>query len=190
MPNPYLVKGFKINIRHYLLAVCEGGRLRGYLHENGKNIYSKEKYREPWSGDQSWDRAALSGQLDAHRIAAIKKRMDELITTGYVPANHYDDMPLTAQEFYRFVNSTDTRTGRFLFKSMQHRLALALHAAKTDGPYDLCDVAGERLETESVPTCLHASGDSEFSAILNFILCNLNSLQHQLTFISSFSNNF
>ena len=49
LSDPFLVRGYKINIRRYLLAVCVRGRLRGYVHDDGKNIYTKQQYREPWN---------------------------------------------------------------------------------------------------------------------------------------------
>ena len=53
LASPFLVNGYKINLRRYLVAVCVRGRLRGYVHDDGKNIYTKLKYREPWDGGES-----------------------------------------------------------------------------------------------------------------------------------------
>jgi hypothetical protein len=33
LPEPFLVRGYKINIRRYMVAVCIRGRLRGYVHD-------------------------------------------------------------------------------------------------------------------------------------------------------------
>jgi len=40
-------------MRRYLVAVCTRtasgeSHLRGYVHDDGKNIYTKYKYRDPW----------------------------------------------------------------------------------------------------------------------------------------------
>jgi len=53
LPSPFLVRGYKVNIRRYLLLVCVRGHLRGYVHDNGKSIYTRLPYREPWEGDNS-----------------------------------------------------------------------------------------------------------------------------------------
>lgn len=65
LSNPFLVRGYKINIRRYLFAVCVRGRLRGYVHDDGKNIYTKQRYREPWNlGSSSKGRFDLDSNPD------------------------------------------------------------------------------------------------------------------------------
>eukprot|EP01037_Dinobryon_pediforme_P040128 gene40128-49112_t len=53
LARPFTVNGYKINMRRYLVAVCTltaagEPHLRGYVHDDGKNIYTKFKYRDPW----------------------------------------------------------------------------------------------------------------------------------------------
>ena len=86
LPRPYLVKGYKLNMRRYMVAVCTGGRLRGYVHDDGKNIYTKNPYVEPWAVKAGKGQDSRATELDL-----LKGRLDDLITTGYVPPTHYDD---------------------------------------------------------------------------------------------------
>ena len=86
LPRPYLVKGYKLNMRRYMIAVCTGGRLRGYVHDDGKNIYTKNPYVEPWTVKAGKGKDGRATELDL-----LKGRLDDLITTGYVPPTHYDD---------------------------------------------------------------------------------------------------
>eukprot|EP01036_Dinobryon_divergens_P023429 gene23428-31774_t len=99
LAKPFTVNGYKINMRRYLVAVCTvtpsgEHHLRGYVHDDGKNIFTKYKYRDPWVGED-WE-----GKPDA-----IKRRLGELITSGYVPAEHFDDKPLSGIEFFSYVDS-------------------------------------------------------------------------------------
>lgn len=143
--DPYLWNGYKLNMRRYVLAVCTGGRLRVYVHDDGKNIYAPLQYREPWEGDY-W----------GNNETEMALRLKELITTGYVPEEHYNDKPLTGMELFRYL----ARTGiipTFLQTSMWSRLAMAFHASRVDGMHDLCDMDTRRTNTARVPSCLHGA---------------------------------
>lgn len=148
LADPYKVKGYKINIRRYLLAVCTGDRLRAYVHDDGKNIYTKLPYREPWEGEYWGGNESL-----------LSLRQDELITTGYVPEEHYDDKPLSGLEFFRYIKSPSNGgvNPAFLRASMWARLALAVHASVRDGEFDLCTVAAHRSHFDKVPWCMHGA---------------------------------
>lgn len=143
LPRPFLVKGYKLNMRRYMVAVCSGYRLRGYVHNDGKNIYTKRPYREPWEGE-SWegDRSAFD------------QRLEELITTGYVDENHYDDKALSGLELFDFAKSELGLDPSTLQQSMWTRLALTLHMSISEGGYHLCDVHRDHTLTENVPVCL------------------------------------
>ena len=73
-------------MRRYMVAVCTGGRLRGYVHDDGKNIYTKNPYIEPWAV-----KAGRGQDSRATELELLRGRLDDLITTGYVPPTHYDD---------------------------------------------------------------------------------------------------
>ena len=44
VPNLYLIKNRKINVRLYLLIVCYNGETKGYLYNKGKCIYTNKDY--------------------------------------------------------------------------------------------------------------------------------------------------
>lgn len=161
IPRPYLVQGYKINLRRYMVTVCTGGRLRGYVHEDGKNIYTRDPYREPWEGDP-WDEdEGTEGMTDAEKAqdrikkdAEFKKRTAEMITTGYVPSNHFDGKPLSGVEFFEYVQKEDGRHPWHLQESMWVRLSLALHAANNDREFNLCHTDPKQTRTTAYPQCL------------------------------------
>jgi len=149
LPRPYLVRGYKLNMRRYMVAVCTGGRLRGYVHDDGKNIYTKDPYEEPWEVH-----GVGAGRGGAAQLQLLKSRLDNLITTGYVPASHYDDKPLSGLEFFAEVTAAGGNHTLFQ-RSMWARLALALHASRAHGDFDLCTVDEALLDAPAVPACLH-----------------------------------
>jgi len=147
LSDPYKVRGHKINIRRYMLVVCTGNELLGYVHESGKNIYTKRPYREPWTGTQ-FDFETDSGLVD------LSLRQEEIITTGYVTEEFYDDKPLSGSEFVQWVKMVDHKSTDQLWRSMATRLALVLHANGPAGDSNLCDTNERKTETEEIPSCL------------------------------------
>ena len=145
LPDPFLVKGYKINIRRYFLLACTGGRLRGYVHDDGKNIYSRLPYVHPWEGEY-WE----------GKPKVLKRRLEELITSGYVPSEFFDDKPLSGLEFFDYVKALgDDNYNITLFeRSMWARLSLVTHAAQMAGE-SLCSVDPEGLRSPGPPSCLH-----------------------------------
>ena len=73
--KPYLINKRKINFRYYILIVCKGSQVNGYIHKNGFVYYTPDFYDED--------------AMD------IKKH----ITTGYIDRKIYDDNPLTLDDF-------------------------------------------------------------------------------------------
>jgi hypothetical protein len=149
LPRPFLVNGYKLNVRLYLVAVCIGGHLRGYVHDDGKNIYTTEPYEEPT------DIGELQNEERARDDAAIRRRLDRMITTGYVPESHYDDKPLSGLEFFQYAEDRNFNM-TYLEQSMWTRLALSLHVSRFDRDFNLCEIDAERNHVpHEVPTCLH-----------------------------------
>jgi hypothetical protein len=129
-----------------MVAVCTGGRLRGYVHDDGKNIFTAKPYREPWVG-ADWEG-------DSNEILF---RLQELITTGYVPESHYDDKPLSGLEFFDYVTNELGYDVTLLQRSMWTRLALSLHASSRDQGFNLCDTRPHNTRTEPLPWCLEGT---------------------------------
>ncbi len=129
-----------------MVAVCVGGRLRGYVHDDGKIIYTKLPYREPWLGEH-WDADKSLQQL----------RLEELITTGYVPSNHYDDKPLSGREFFLHLQDDLHVNSSYVDLGMGTRLALVLHASIQNSATSLCDTRPHTTFTTQIPSCLEQS---------------------------------
>lgn len=143
LSHPFIVKKYKINMRRYMVAICHKGKLRGYVHDDGKNIYPKRPYREPWEGEE-WEK----------NNRAFNQRLEELITTGYVPESHYKDKPLSGLEFFEYVREELGLDPSTLQQSMWQRLALALHISVRDRKFDLCELDPKKIQTARTPNCL------------------------------------
>ena len=86
-------------------------------------------------------------------------RLEELITSGYVKEDMYDDKPLSGLEFFDYVRAHhddgEEKVNNFE-RSMWERLALVVHAAQVNGP-SLCEMRSGVLRTDSPPSCLQKS---------------------------------
>lgn len=77
--NPFIINGRKINLRVYVLVVCDKNGKRLYVYEDGFVYYSKVPY--------------VTG-----------KTREEIITTGYIDRGVYEGNPLTFKDFIRYVH--------------------------------------------------------------------------------------
>lgn len=75
LENPYIISGHKVNLRYYLLIVCNNGQIEGYIHKDGFVYYTPKPYK--------------------------RYSMDflETITSGYVDRKIYENNPLTLEDF-------------------------------------------------------------------------------------------
>lgn len=78
--NPFLINGYKINLRIYFLITCFNQRINGYIHNNGFMYYTPKIYNN------------LSSDKNVH------------ITTGYISREIYKKNPLTLYDFYYFLD--------------------------------------------------------------------------------------
>lgn len=142
MDRPFLVNAFKLNMRRYVLIVCSGtSHLRAYVHQNGKNFYTKLPYRELSRTTPKFDWKNDNG--------ASKMVLDEIITTAYnIPENHYHDKPMTNRNFFRLLDEKRINYTTFL-QSLHTRIALSLHMASfnNSNAFGVC-------ETRTTPECL------------------------------------
>ena len=79
--NPYLVKGRKINLRVYVLVICEKDNYKVYMYNDGFMYYTKELFKKNSNNN------------------------DNNITTGYIDRWIYDTHPLTHTDFKKYVDS-------------------------------------------------------------------------------------
>ncbi len=75
----YLVNGRKINMRIYLLLMCNDNKINFYIYNNGFMYYTPNKFK------------------------ANSLERDDNITTGYIDRKVYEENPLTIHDFYDFL---------------------------------------------------------------------------------------
>lgn len=80
LDNPYLIDERKINLRFYLLILCENNELDAYVYNNGFMYYTKDKY------------------------VNNSKETGPNITTGYIDRDVYKKNPLTHSDFKKYLN--------------------------------------------------------------------------------------
>lgn len=81
LQNPYLIDGRKINMRVYLLFVCQDNEVSAYIHNNGFMYYTKMPF--------------------------VKNSIEDgpNITTGYIDREVYEKNPLTQQDFREYLDN-------------------------------------------------------------------------------------
>jgi hypothetical protein len=92
MPNCYTISKRKINMRLYLLLICQNKDISGYVHKEGFMYYTKVPY--------------IKGTT----------RSDPNITTGYIDRKVYEENPLTLGDFRNYLDRND----RDYFPAEQH----------------------------------------------------------------------
>ena len=80
LQNPYLINGRKINMRFYLLFVCQNNEVSAYVHRNGFMYYTRDPF--------------------------VKNSLEDgpNITTGYIDRVVYDVNPLTHDDFRNYLD--------------------------------------------------------------------------------------
>jgi hypothetical protein len=79
LQDPYLIDGRKINMRFYVLVVCNENSIDVYVFNNGFMYYTKEPFRK--------------NSLD----------FGPNITTGYIDRSVYEKNPLTHDDFRKYL---------------------------------------------------------------------------------------
>jgi len=90
LSNPLLVDGRKINMRVYLLVICNEKYKNAYIHNNGFIYYTKNKYSKT--------------NLD----------FDYHITTGYIDRSIYENNPLTHTDLYEHLDKIKQGNSKIL----------------------------------------------------------------------------
>ncbi len=99
LQNPYLIDGRKINMRVYLLFVCQNNDVSAYIYNDGFMYYTKEPFRKNSTED------------------------GPNITTGYLDDRGvYERNPLTQQDFRRYLDNPHAY-GRQLSKYEEQLIA-------------------------------------------------------------------
>jgi hypothetical protein len=83
LQDPYLINKRKINMRVYILVICNNGNFDVYVYNDGFMYYTKDEYKQG------------------------NKLMGPNITTGYIDRKVYDVNPLTHKDFKTYLDKTD-----------------------------------------------------------------------------------
>jgi len=81
LQNPYLLNGYKINLRVYMLVICDKDKMHYFIYNDGFMYYTPKKF--------------IKGT----------KEFDYNVTTGYVDRHIYEINPLTIQDFIKYLDS-------------------------------------------------------------------------------------
>lgn len=106
LEDPYIISGRKINIRYYLLVVCDKNHIYGYVHQNGFMYYTPKFYQP--------------GTLD----------FKEHITTGYIDRKVYQENPLTIQDFNQHLIKNNTCPKQY-FNKVKYLFTLIMKALRS-----------------------------------------------------------
>ena len=98
--NVFIVNKRKINLRFYLLIVCREGKVSGYLHREGKCIYTNKDYNDKYLDFES---NITSFNLDQSIYEKNPQTFDELRT--YLKTKGYDPEKLFKKSTEHLVNS-------------------------------------------------------------------------------------
>ena len=107
LENPFIISGRKINIRYYLLIVCDKNNIKGYIHRDGFMYYTPKYYKE--------------GSLD----------FDEHITTGYIDRQVYQENPLTIEDFNTYLTQQKcSSTPQLYFNRVKYLFTIIMKALR------------------------------------------------------------
>jgi hypothetical protein len=119
LEDSYLVNGRKINLRVYILVVCNKKNTDVYIFNDGFMYYTKEKF-----------------------IKGLKDK-DNHITTGYVDRDVYDKNPLTHSDFKRYLDLND---GTKYHSSNDFREASQIEKDIRNQGFKISEIVFKRIE--------------------------------------------
>lgn len=82
LQDPYTINGRKINMRFYVLIICNNNNMDVYVYNNGFMYYTKDKFIKN------------------------SKEKDPNITTGYIDRSVYEKNPLTHEDFRNYLDQS------------------------------------------------------------------------------------
>lgn len=119
LEDSYLVNGRKINLRVYVIVVCNKDNTDVYMFNDGFMYYTKDKF--------------VKGSKDK----------DNHITTGYVDRDVYDKNPLTHQDFKKYL---DLSEGTTYHSSNEPRKLYQHEIGIRDQGFKISDIIFKRIE--------------------------------------------
>ena len=115
VPDLFLIKKRKVNLRIYLLVVCQNTNVKCYIHRLGKCIYTNKDFDDKIDNNNKYD----------HEVH---------LTSLNLSKDVYDNRPETLFELRKYLGNTRYNT---LMEKMYENLTIVLKAVK----YKLCKLA-------------------------------------------------
>lgn len=106
LSKPFLINDRKINLRVYVLIVCQNNTLEAYVHNDGFMYYTKSEYK------------------------ANSNDFSENITTGYIDRWVYNINPLTHTDFKKYLDNQEAGKSKRVFNNINKLLTNVLIALK------------------------------------------------------------
>jgi hypothetical protein len=103
LQDPFVLNGRKINLRIYLLLICEKDNISAYIHEGGFMYYTPKYFKKN----------------------SLKTECN--ITSGYVPRKIYRENPLTLIDFKKWLEKNGYNS-RLLFQNIEKMFQIIMNA--------------------------------------------------------------
>tara|TARA_B100000902_G_scaffold399078_1_gene468294 strand:+ start:105 stop:1322 length:1218 start_codon:yes stop_codon:yes gene_type:complete len=108
VPNLFLIKNRKINIRLYLLIICHNGTTIGYLYDKGKCIYTNKDYNSNDVSSNINNSSNSSNFSNSNNNVTLKEWRETHLTSVNLDMEIYETHPETLQQlestigFYKY----------------------------------------------------------------------------------------
>ena len=102
LENPFLISGRKVNLRYYLLVICDENKIKAYIYKDGFVYYTPKLFKK------------------------YSMVFDENITTGYIDRSVYESNPLTLSDFKNYIGSKNTKKWNEEVDSKMYKVLNAL----------------------------------------------------------------
>lgn len=123
LQDPYLIHGRKINMRFYVLFVCQNNEINVYVHNNGFMYYTRMPFKQ--------------GVIDE----------GPNITTGYIERWIYKVNPLTHKDFQKYLDNPNRRL------TIPEKKIVNSYSTKDGFSVKLSEVVFDRIYSLIAETC-------------------------------------
>jgi hypothetical protein len=107
LQNPFLVNNRKIDIRIYVLIICDQYKANMFIFNDGFIYYTKNEYMKNEStNDNESTKNEYTNDNESTKNESTKIDKDSIISSGYIDRKIYDENPLTLQNLYVYLGKS------------------------------------------------------------------------------------